>query len=419
MAAQRLARIFGTEEDKVNCPFYYKIGACRHEDRCSRQHHKPTFSPTLLIKHLYPHPVRARELAIQNQGGAGANVPPLDPIAAREFFYDFVEDLHMEFSKFGRIDAIHVVDNLGDHLVGHVYLKFYREEDAADALAELNQIKMYSPTNTVLEMEFSPVTDFREARCRDYDDGHCARGGFCNFLHVLPIPPPLIRSLEQDAADEHRRRTKQQSRMTENQSSRAPYDDRQSPVKTPPKSGESLEEESYRHREMNTEATTGRIQKDEGESEHKSKRGREEGGDEAHSGDGATPGNEVNSNDPGDRSSKRSRTGDNEAENDQHGSAKDPRDSRKSHGDGDNGSSDESDRESGRRRSSRSRDHDDYRKSSSPKKSRHEDDKAKKSSRSSSSRSGSKSKSSSRKSSRGKREYRDSDDDRSSSDGSN
>jgi len=48
--AKHLARIHGTEEDKVNCPFYYKIGACRHSDRCSRLHHKPAFSPTLLIK---------------------------------------------------------------------------------------------------------------------------------------------------------------------------------------------------------------------------------------------------------------------------------------------------------------------------------------------------------------------------------
>ncbi|KAK1344006.1 hypothetical protein QTO34_014564 [Cnephaeus nilssonii] len=29
-----LASIFGTEKDKVNCSFYFKIGACRHGDRC-------------------------------------------------------------------------------------------------------------------------------------------------------------------------------------------------------------------------------------------------------------------------------------------------------------------------------------------------------------------------------------------------
>ncbi|KAJ9596127.1 hypothetical protein L9F63_012711, partial [Diploptera punctata] len=42
--AEYLASIFGTEKDKVNCSFYFKIGACRHGDRCSRIHNKPTFS---------------------------------------------------------------------------------------------------------------------------------------------------------------------------------------------------------------------------------------------------------------------------------------------------------------------------------------------------------------------------------------
>ena len=32
--AEYLASIFGTEKDKVNCTFYFKIGACRHGDTC-------------------------------------------------------------------------------------------------------------------------------------------------------------------------------------------------------------------------------------------------------------------------------------------------------------------------------------------------------------------------------------------------
>jgi splicing factor U2AF 35 kDa subunit len=40
----------------VNCPFYFKIGACRHGDRCSRQHNKPIISQTLLIPHMYVAP---------------------------------------------------------------------------------------------------------------------------------------------------------------------------------------------------------------------------------------------------------------------------------------------------------------------------------------------------------------------------
>jgi splicing factor U2AF subunit len=50
--ANHLASIFGTEKDRVNCPFYFKIGACRHGDRCSRLHNRPTISPTLLLHNM-------------------------------------------------------------------------------------------------------------------------------------------------------------------------------------------------------------------------------------------------------------------------------------------------------------------------------------------------------------------------------
>ena len=35
--------------------------------------------------------------------------------------------------------------------------------------------------------EFSPVTDFREATCRQYEENTCTRGGYCNFMHLRPI----------------------------------------------------------------------------------------------------------------------------------------------------------------------------------------------------------------------------------------
>ena len=111
--AKHLARIHGTEEDKVNCPFYFKIGACRHSDRCSRLHHKPAFSPTILIKHLYRHPVRLAE--IQQKAGTGG-AEAIDQEQANEDFLVFFEDLYVELSKFGRIEGLHVVENLGDHV---------------------------------------------------------------------------------------------------------------------------------------------------------------------------------------------------------------------------------------------------------------------------------------------------------------
>ena len=61
--AEYLASIFGTEKDKVNCSFYFKIGACRHGDRCSRIHNKPTFSQTIVLNNLYINPQNSAKSA--------------------------------------------------------------------------------------------------------------------------------------------------------------------------------------------------------------------------------------------------------------------------------------------------------------------------------------------------------------------
>jgi splicing factor U2AF 35 kDa subunit len=193
--AKHLARIHGTEEDKVNCPFYFKIGACRHSDRCSRLHHKPAFSPTILMKHIYRHP-----------SVAGGALQENNPEKNMEDFLVFFEDMFLELSKYGRIEGLHVVDNVGDHMIGHVYAKFSDEEEAADAMEKL-QGRYYD--GILIDCEYSPVTDFREARCRDYDEETCSRAGFCNFLHVKPVPMALIRSLEEDA-DVQRRLAEQE-----------------------------------------------------------------------------------------------------------------------------------------------------------------------------------------------------------------
>ena len=43
--------------------------------------------------------------------------------------------------------------------------------------------------------EYSPVTDFREAKCRQYKEGTCERGGFCNFMHPKPVNRDLKKHL--------------------------------------------------------------------------------------------------------------------------------------------------------------------------------------------------------------------------------
>uniref|UniRef100_A0A0E0C5T0 Uncharacterized protein n=1 Tax=Oryza meridionalis TaxID=40149 RepID=A0A0E0C5T0_9ORYZ len=183
--AEHLASIFGTEKDRVNCPFYFKIGACRHGDRCSRLHNRPTISPTLVFANMYQRPDMITP-------GVDAQGQPIDPRQMQEHFEDFYEDIFEELSKFGEIENLNVCDNLADHMIGNVYVQF-REEDQAAAAHTALQGRFYSGRPIIVD--FSPVTDFREATCRQYEENSCNRGGYCNFMHVKQIGRDLRKKL--------------------------------------------------------------------------------------------------------------------------------------------------------------------------------------------------------------------------------
>ncbi|KAF2307572.1 hypothetical protein GH714_029802 [Hevea brasiliensis] len=215
--AEHLASIFGTEKDRVNCPFYFKIGACRHGDRCSRLHTKPSISPTLLLSNMYQRPdmlTPGVDPSAQSQS--------LDPRKTQDHFEDFYQDLFEELSKYGDIESLNICDNLADHMVlsfslnlflvffslffafcfkcvvstfeqvGNVYVQFREEEHAANALNNLNG-RFYAGRPIIVD--FSPVTDFREATCRQYEENVCNRGGYCNFMHLKKISRELRRRL--------------------------------------------------------------------------------------------------------------------------------------------------------------------------------------------------------------------------------
>ncbi|KAL5020361.1 hypothetical protein ScPMuIL_003253 [Solemya velum] len=183
--AEYLASIFGTEKDKVNCSFYFKIGACRHGERCSRLHNKPTFSQTVLLQNLYLNPQNAALTA------DGSHIQ-MDELEIQQHYDEFFEEVYVEMEKYGEIEEMNVCDNLGDHLVGNVYVKFRYEDDAEKAVNELNN-RWFN--GRPIHSELSPVTDFREACCRQYEMGECTRGGFCNFMHLKPISRELRREL--------------------------------------------------------------------------------------------------------------------------------------------------------------------------------------------------------------------------------
>jgi splicing factor U2AF 35 kDa subunit len=203
------------------------MGACRHGDRCSRAHNRPVFSQTLCLPHFYQNP-NARIVAANQQG-----LPPPDitPGQIQEEFEDFYEEVFEELGKYGELEELHVCDNLGDHMIGtcisapvqpccfsllsffprvskvsimplgricgiliagNVYAKFFTEEDAMEALKGLNG-RFYAGRQIVAE--FSPVTEFREARCRQFDESHCSRGAFCNFMHLKAVPKDIVKDL--------------------------------------------------------------------------------------------------------------------------------------------------------------------------------------------------------------------------------
>jgi len=184
---------------RVNCPFYFKIGACTYGERCSRLHNKPTESQTVIIMNMYHTPFTQY----------GPNSEPLfDPKMAQEHLDDFYEDVFLEMAQFGEIEEIYICRNLGDHLNGNCYIKFYEEEGAAKAL-EACRGRYYGGRPIVAEL--SPVTDFREARCRQYDIGECNRGGFCNFMH-LAEPSRVLHSKLYDCQRKVLRKRRRQER---------------------------------------------------------------------------------------------------------------------------------------------------------------------------------------------------------------
>ncbi|XP_011044363.1 PREDICTED: splicing factor U2af small subunit A-like [Populus euphratica] len=115
------ASIFGTEKDRVNCPFYFKSLACRHVDRCSRLHTKPSISRTLLLSNMY----RRRDMITPAVDALGNTI---DPRKIQQYFE-----------------------------VGNVYVRFREHERSSKALKDLTV--RFFPGRLIIA-GFSPVTDF-------------------------------------------------------------------------------------------------------------------------------------------------------------------------------------------------------------------------------------------------------------------
>lgn len=62
----------------------------------------------------------------------------------QEHYDDFFEEVFVECEDgYGEIEELNVCDNLGDHLVGNVYIKFRYESDAEKAATALNNRNVF------------------------------------------------------------------------------------------------------------------------------------------------------------------------------------------------------------------------------------------------------------------------------------
>ncbi|CAK9011656.1 Splicing factor U2af small subunit A (U2 auxiliary factor 35 kDa subunit A) (U2 small nuclear ribonucleoprotein auxiliary factor small subunit A) (U2 snRNP auxiliary factor small subunit A) (Zinc finger CCCH domain-containing protein 60) (OsC3H60) [Durusdinium trenchii] len=149
-------------------------------------------SQTLLLSHMYPNTPESLALA---------NDEPWDDDMydrAQAHLEAFYVEVFLELANYGEIEDLVVVDNLCDHMIGNVYVKYYHEEDAERALMKLTGEFM-----NLIQAEYTTVSDFREARCRAFHETRCNRGAYCNFMHIKHIPRAIKRRVVREMYDDH------------------------------------------------------------------------------------------------------------------------------------------------------------------------------------------------------------------------
>ncbi|KAK0426034.1 hypothetical protein QR680_009513 [Steinernema hermaphroditum] len=116
----------------------------------------------------------------------------------------------------GRIADLKVCENIAEHLIGNVYIRFESSGTARRAVDDLNR-RWFA--RQPIYAELSPVTDFRDACCRQHEIGECNRAGFCNFLHIKqPSVRVMARIREERAVRTDREHSPSSSLMSSSSS---------------------------------------------------------------------------------------------------------------------------------------------------------------------------------------------------------
>lgn len=93
-------------------------------------------------------------------------------LMAIEEFQNFYAEVFLELAKYGEIEDMQVCDNIGEHMFGNLFVKFTSEDDASQCRNGITG-RVYGGKMVV--PEFSPVSNFSEGKCRQYEEGTCKR----------------------------------------------------------------------------------------------------------------------------------------------------------------------------------------------------------------------------------------------------
>ena len=108
-----------------------------------------------MFKHLYQNPPAAIAFA------EGSKISDVDLKSALIDFEKFYEEIFIELSNYGEIRELFVVDNLADHLIGNVYVRYNDETSASKAFNALAG-KYYQ--SRLVEEEYCSITKIIDAK---------------------------------------------------------------------------------------------------------------------------------------------------------------------------------------------------------------------------------------------------------------
>lgn len=194
------------QQQSLRCPFYDRVGACRHGSQCSRQHIKPVRSRTLVFWKLFENPQTPAEddefAQFHQRQPQGTQPQPkqiqyttVSPEQLRQAVDTFFLDLVSHLSKYGPIREFAICCNRNAHLSGNVLVRFDTPVQAQKCLDDVND-EWFNGSPVFCDL--SPVREVQDAICGEYlRSKSCSRGPHCNFIHTrLPSRETSLKVLE-------------------------------------------------------------------------------------------------------------------------------------------------------------------------------------------------------------------------------